>query len=77
MATTYAVEITLHSGETVVIIASYPPQLVEEHKRACRALARLPEDLQHHLLILGGDLQGGWTSSNPKDIHVQTLPFSR
>jgi hypothetical protein len=61
----------------VFIIANYLPQAKEEHERACQTLTRLPAGLPHHLLILGGDLQGGWTSSNPKDANVQALPFSR
>jgi hypothetical protein len=48
----------LHSGDKAVIIASYLPQSMEDHERACHALARLPLALPHHLLILGGDLQG-------------------
>ena len=57
-ATNYGVEITLHSGEKAAIIASYLPQPMEEHKRTCHALARLPATLPYHLLIIGGDLQG-------------------
>ena len=76
-ATNCGVEITLHSGEKAAIIASYLPQPMEEHKRTCHALARLHATLPYHLLIIGGDLQGGWTCPNPKDAHIHTLPFSR
>ncbi len=58
-ATTCATEINLQSGEKAAIIANYLPQSVEEHDLACKALARLPVILPHHLLILRGDLQGG------------------
>ena len=75
LATTGAVEITLHSGEKAAIVASHLPQPKDEHERACQALTRLPRVLPHHLLILGGDLQGGWTGSTPKDVHLQPLPF--
>jgi len=76
-ATTCAVIITLHPGAKAAIIARRLLQPVDEHERACQTLARLPRTLPHHLLILGGDLQGGWTSSMPKDAHVQSLPFLR
>ena len=68
-------EIILHSWEKADIIASYLPQPVEEHGGKCQALARLPATLLHSLLIISGDLQGGYTGPNQKDIHIQTLPF--
>ena len=59
LVTTCAVEITLHSGAKGAIIANYLLQPVDEHERACQALARLSWALPHHFLILGGDIQGG------------------
>jgi hypothetical protein len=70
-------EITLHSGDKAAIIASYLLQSKEEHERAYHALARLPLALSHHLIILGGDLHGGWTDPNMKDAHVHALLFLR
>ena len=78
LATTCAVEITLHSGVKAAIIAGYLPQPVKEHdKRTFQALARLPRALPHHLLILEGDLQDCWIGSMPKDANVQSLPIFR
>jgi hypothetical protein len=77
LATTCAVEITLYSGEKAANIASHLPQPKEEHERACKALARLPVALPHHLLIFDSDLQAGWTSSTPNYANVHALPFLR
>jgi hypothetical protein len=41
----------------------------------CEALAQLPNTLPHHLIILGGDLKGGWDNTSPKYIHVAILPY--
>ena len=70
-------EITLYSGGKAANFASYLPQSVEEHERACHALARLPLAMPYHLLILGGDLQGGWTRPTVKDVNVHAFPFLR
>jgi hypothetical protein len=58
-AITYAVEITLLASAKATILSCYLPQFVMDHAQVCKALANLPEVLPHHLLILGGDLQGG------------------
>jgi hypothetical protein len=59
------------------IVSCYLPQLAETHTYACEALARLPTSLPHHLLIVGGDLQGGWDGTSPKYIHIASLPYVR
>ena len=54
-ATTCVVDLT-SAGAKRAIIASYPPQPVEEHTYVCEALARLPTSLPHHLLVVARDL---------------------
>jgi hypothetical protein len=49
---------------------------MDEYERESQEV-RLPQALPHHLLMLGWNLQGGWTDSTPKDSHVQSLPFFR
>ena len=78
MTYTCAVDLALLTDAKAVIVSSYLPQPMDEHARVCHALAKLPFALPHHLLILGGDLQGGWTGSTPKATHIhRALPFAR
>ncbi len=58
-ATTCAVELNLLTVAKTGIIAYYLPQPAEECAKVYEALARLTNTLPHHLLILGGGLQGG------------------
>jgi hypothetical protein len=76
-ATTCAVEITLYDGSKAAILSCYLPQTLEAHAATCAALTQLPGTLPHSLIIMGGDLQGGWTTSSPKDAHIAELPYHR
>ena len=71
------VELTLFNGTKEVIISCYLPQTVEAHSNTCAALAQLPHTLPHPLIILGGDLQGGWEQMSPKDVQIAALPYKR
>jgi hypothetical protein len=74
-ATICAVELTLGSGTNAAIISCYLPQTVDAHSLICAALAQLPHTLPHFLVIMGGNLQGGWEQSSPKDAHIAGLPY--
>jgi hypothetical protein len=76
-ATICAVELTLHNSSKVAIISWYLPQTVEAQSNTCDALSQLPHTLPHSLIILGGDLQGGWEHSSPKDVHIVAFPYKR
>ena len=41
------------------------------------ALSTLTTTYPNHLIILGGDFQGDWTSPSDKSCHLRTLPFTR
>jgi len=74
-ATTCAVELTLPNGVEAAIVSCYLSQTLEAHVITFDALSQLPQTLPHSLVILGGDLQGGWEHSSPKDIHIAALPY--
>jgi hypothetical protein len=57
-STTCVVEITLLTGAKAAFIECYLPQPLEDHAQVCKALTNLPQALPHHVLIMGGDLQG-------------------
>ena len=76
-ATTCAVGLTLLNGTKATIVSCYLPQTSEAHSINCDALSQLPHTLPHSLVILGGDLQGNWEHSSPKDIHIAALPYKR
>jgi hypothetical protein len=59
-ATICAIALTLDNNTKATIILCYLSQTVEAHSLTCAALAQLPHTLPHSLIILGGDLQGGW-----------------
>ena len=75
--TTCAAEMTLLTYTKAAFIACYLPQPLEKYAQVCKALANLPQALPHHVLIMGGDLQGNWDGASPKTPHITTLPFVR
>ncbi len=76
-ATTCAVELTLLDGSKAAIISCYLPQTTEAHAVTCEAQSQLPRTLPHSIIIMGGDLQGNWDRSSPKDEHIAALPYKR
>ena len=75
--TTCAVELTLLTCAKAAFISCYLPQSLEAHAEVCKALATLTKTLPHHVLIMGGDLQGDWDNTSPKTPHITSLPFVR
>ena len=73
-AATCAVEFTLLTGTKATVIACYLPQPMEEHARVYRTISRLLTSLSHHILVLGGDFQGGWMGASHKDSYITSLP---
>ncbi len=74
-ATICALELTLLNGTKEAIISCYLPQKVEAHSATCDAVSQLPHILPHSLIILGGDMQGGWEHSSPKDNNIAAIPY--
>jgi len=59
--------IDLLTRANATVFACYLPQPARKHDRVCHALSRLPTSVPHHLLVLEGDLRGGWTCASHKD----------
>ncbi len=76
-ATTCVIELILHSGDKVTIIACYLPQATDNHSRTCKALSHLTHTLPHQLLTMGGDFLANWTGPNAKEDNVQNMPYQR
>ena len=64
-------------GSKATIISCSLPQTTEARAAICDALTNLPGTLPHSLIIIGGDLQGGWDTTSPKDAHIAALPYHR
>jgi hypothetical protein len=73
--TTCAVEIALLTGAKAAIITCYLLQPLEEHAHVCKALVNLAQAFPHHVLIMGGDLQGKWDGSSPKNPTLRLSPL--
>ena len=74
---TCAVELTLLTRAKTAFIACYLPKPMLAHARMCKAPASLTTALPHHLLILGGDLQGSSADTSPKSLHISSLSYKR
>ena len=61
-----ALEGILNTGNKYLLVSCYLPQDIDAHVEACIALSALPSEYPPHLIILGGDFQGDWTSKSDR-----------